>query len=149
MVILVPVIAGDSTIPKWVLANVPASRDRAGFTKQLRNQAIRWTLLCTYFCFSTYTRLAEQKFVLSFADLRGLVLIGLTVVTGCIVVTAVVGIARAFQARKWLDENERWPEIAQLQWYKPMISRMVPGRVTAIVFLLLVLGIVAYWNFLL
>ncbi len=145
---LVPIIAGDSTIPKWVLANVPASRDRVGFTKRLRNQGILWTLLCAYLCFSTYIRLAEQKFVLSFADLRGLVLIGFTVLTVCIVVTAVVETVRAFQARNWLDQKERWPEVAQLQWREPAISRMVPGRVTAFVFLLLALGIIAYWNFL-
>jgi hypothetical protein len=145
MVILVPVIAGDSTIPKWVLANVPASRDRAGFTKQLRGQGIRWTLLCLYFCFNTYQRLVEQKFVLTLADPRTL---ALTVATLWIVVAAVLGIWRAFQALNWLDKNEKWTEVAGFQWHEPVISRMVPGRVTAIVFLLLVLGIIAYWNFL-
>jgi hypothetical protein len=142
MVILLPVIAGDSTIPKWVLAGVPASRDRVGFTKQLRNQGIRWTLLCLYFCLNTYFRLAKQKFVLNSTNPETLFLLILNV---GIVVSSIGAIVQAFQARKWLDKHESWPEVAGMQWHEPVISRLVSGWVTALVFLVLAVAIGLFW----
>jgi hypothetical protein len=145
MVILVPVVAGDSTIPKWVLAYVTSSRSRDGFLKQLRNGGLIRVALCLYFCFDTYTDLKKVDFVISDLDLW--ILLRLIALLGFAVVV-VKSLFDGWRACKWLDQHQKWNEVAELQWHEPAISRMVPGRITAIVFLLLALGIVAYWNFL-
>jgi hypothetical protein len=144
-VILVPVIAGHSTIPKWVLDDVPSSRSRDGFLKRLRNGGLTRVALCVYFCFDTYTDLEKIDFVIS--DLNPWILLRLIALFGFAVVT-VKSLFDGWKAYQWLNQHEKWAEVAELQWHEPAISRLVSGRITSIVFLLLALGIFAYWNFL-
>jgi hypothetical protein len=142
MVILVPVIAGDSTIPKWVLAHVTSSRSRDGFLKQLRNGGLIRVALCVYFCFDTYIDLKKVDFVIS--DLNLWILLRLIALFGIAFVT-VKSLFDGWRAYNWLDQHQKWNELAELQWYEPVILRRVPSWVTATIFLLLVLGFIVFF----
>jgi hypothetical protein len=115
MVILVPVIAGDSTIPKWVLDYVPSSRDRAGFSRQLRQSGISIVLVVILCCVGmvnwllltrtgpiNHQRILVPLLILfSFGALGGF------------------GHLRVRRARNWIDQNNKWLEVSKLRWQQP------------------------------
>jgi hypothetical protein len=133
-----PVIASNSTIPKWVLAFVPASRDRNGFLKRLYNGGLVRIALCAYF-----SDLKKINFVIANLSLWNLLQLA---AFSAIAVVTVKSLFDGWRAYKWLDEHQKWSEVAQLQWYEPVATRKISGWITAAVFLLLGVGIVLYWN---
>jgi Cu/Ag efflux pump CusA len=145
MVIFVPIVAGDSTIPKWVLAHVTSSRSRnpIGFLSEIRSNQIMAAILGLSVGLGLYQKLQKINFSVS-AITPWLALQGIAII--CLAMLVVRNSTQARKAYVWLNENEKWSELSAL--HEPAISRMVSGRITAIVFLLLALGIIAYWNFL-
>jgi hypothetical protein len=144
MVILVPVIAGDSTIPKWVLAHVTSSRSRnpIGFLSEIRSNQIMAAILGLGVCLGSYQKLEKINFSVS-AITPWFVFQTIAII--CAVILFFRNSTQARKAYTWLNENKKWSELAELKWNEPAISRMVPGRVTALVFLVLVVVIGFFW----
>jgi Ca2+/Na+ antiporter len=113
MVILVPVIAGDSTIPKWVLARVTSSRDRKGITKELVFQCLYIFSFSGFIAWSSFSRMSEQERQKVLTDPLNLVLAAL------FFVLVFMSLLPIFRARKWLDDHQKWPEVALLEWQEP------------------------------
>jgi hypothetical protein len=116
MVILVPVVAGDSTIPKWVLDYVPSSRDRAGFSRQLRLTGISIGIAVALCCLgavnwvlvSRIGPINHQRFLVPIVMFFALTVLG------------VFGYLRTQRARNWIDQNDKWAEVSSLEWQEPL-----------------------------
>jgi hypothetical protein len=113
MVILVPVIAGNSTIPKWVLARVTRSRDRKGIAKELVFQCMYTFSFSGFIAWSRLSRVPEQERQKALTDPINLALVAL------FFVLVFMSVLPFFRARKWLDDHQKWSEVTLLEWQEP------------------------------
>jgi hypothetical protein len=109
-----PIVAGDSTIPKWVLARVTDSRDRKGVSKSIGEKLIFWLIWGVLIFLSNFSLLAEQGIVLYFSNNSWRILWILLWFF-----QLYVGISPDFRARAWLDAHNKWSEITQMEWFEP------------------------------
>jgi hypothetical protein len=110
MVILVPVIAGDSTIPKWVLECVTASRDRKGMSKAFLERCAFSLLPTGFILLIRFPQMSSQEIVQAITNPWTFAFLLALLVWAIMVVLPVI------RAQKWLDNHQKWSEVALLEW---------------------------------
>jgi hypothetical protein len=144
---------GDSVIPGWVLSQVAHTRDRASFQRHTRNVGIYCVLGSVLAGTNFYPNLFRNQFAWNLS--------GLWAIAGAILhFGPMIFFVKNFLDRqrvcKWLDENNAWSELVNLQIDNsadelsrkisdPSVSRKVPTWVTVLIFSLIALGFVALW----
>jgi hypothetical protein len=113
MVILVPVIAGDSTIPKWVLECITASRDRKGMSKAFFERCVFSLLPVGFVVLIRFPQMSSQEIVRAITNPWTFVFLL------ALLVWAIVAALPVVRARKWLDDHQKWSEVALLEWQEP------------------------------
>jgi hypothetical protein len=110
---MMPTVAGDSKIPTWVLARVTSSRDRKGLSKSIGEKVIFWLIWGVLIFLSNFSLLAEQGIVSYFSNNSWRILWLLLWFFQLYVV-----ISPDFRARAWLDAQNKWSEISEMEWFE-------------------------------
>jgi hypothetical protein len=120
---IMPIVAGDSTIPKWVLARVTDSRDRKGVSGKLRNETLKSVLILAYFTWMGFFRFQTPKSPGNIFDNLYVRIFLLILLIGL----HFKDLIAIVKARQWLDEYQKWSEISEMEWFEPKPqSIMVP-----------------------
>jgi hypothetical protein len=112
MVILVPVVAGESIIPKWILDQVTPSRDRAGFAREIRRVSIGIAVAFILVVASIVMWILESQLV----NVNPWRYIVPTVIFLGFSLLGAAHVSRIRRARAWLDTNNKWVEISMMGW---------------------------------
>ena len=120
-----PIIAGSSTIPKWVLAQVTSSRNRRGLSAYILTT---WFVLVS--CINLFLLLLAVRLSDNWTWITYLFGWNLLYYVLPPLVLTFFGIWKLYictNARSWLDQNRKWSELAKLGWrgtiYSPAETR--------------------------
>jgi hypothetical protein len=143
----------SSIIPNWVLGHVAHTRDRADFQRHTRNVGVYCVLGSAFIWINFYPSVTKHQLVFGWS---GLWLVLAAILHFGPMIFFVKNFLDRQRVCKWLDENNAWSELVNLQIDNssdelsrnisdPSVSRKIPTWVTVLIFSLIALGFVALW----